>query len=125
MFNGKNDQKSSKENSGSEFKLSEQNRLKFILQGLLELQKYPVHELYRIFVDGCLLKEENGWTKYEAREKGCLAAVFCAFAFALDHICDKDFTVDLIVGIHERCITSVDGKSLHGRGHFNKLSEQK
>ena len=49
------------------------------LKRLKKLLQYPDNELYRLFVEGNLLKQENGWMKYDKREGiegGCLKASF-------------------------------------------------
>ncbi|MBI2784857.1 MAG: ankyrin repeat domain-containing protein [Legionella longbeachae] len=81
------------------------------LPGLYFLKKYPMEQLWRLFVDGRFWSKQNGWEGYEEREKGSLSAgLESLMLFSLQANDTKNFTitVELIKSIHARCGKNVE-----------------
>ncbi|MHB1947607.1 MAG: Fic family protein [Gammaproteobacteria bacterium] len=75
-------------------------------QPKLTLHDFSQDELYRLFVDEKLVNSESGWTEYETREPGCIAALCKAAEIAwFQDMENKEINLDLIKSLH-RCVTT-------------------
>ncbi len=83
-------------------------RLEKFLKGLSFLQQYPPIEIYRLVVDGVLVKHEKGWEKYHGRGPKDIQAVLKALIVAIRYFLYTDkLTIDLILNIHEAAAISL------------------
>ncbi|OGT53887.1 MAG: hypothetical protein A3E84_00775 [Gammaproteobacteria bacterium RIFCSPHIGHO2_12_FULL_42_13] len=96
-------------------------------QGLCFLSRIPPQDLFRLFVDGKLLVQENGQAGFVTREPGCMEAFYTALAYAIDALLIKKepLSINHLLQIHWHATKGILTKAFsasRGRGEIRTVT---